>query len=204
MIQINVSALSICRTGDTYPALEGIPAMQRRRLSSIARMALNSAIQAKADTQLDYIVWASQYGDEKKTYTILEDVLQNITPSPTQFSTSVHNAVAGLYSILYQDSTISTSLSASWSEALVEAYAFLKTRATTGKALVVYYDEPLPALYSEYKAFQGFAMAAVVELDVPNLILNIENIQNDAYKFMDALNFYEYFQPLSLQEMHVW
>jgi hypothetical protein len=42
---------------------------------------------------------------------ILQDVLTHQTPSPTQFSTSVHNAIADLYSILCQDETISTSLS---------------------------------------------------------------------------------------------
>lgn len=204
MIQIKVSQLSISCAGETYPALENIAAMQRRRLSTIAKMALNSAIQSKADTQIEYIVWASQYGDETKTYKILEDVLQDMTPSPTQFSTSVHNAIAGLYSILCQDATPSTSLSATWSEALVEAYAYLKTQAINGKALVVYYDEPLPAVYTEYTAFQGFAMAALIELNEPNLMLKLDNISNVEHKFMDALNFHDFFKQTSADEMRVW
>ena len=99
MIQINISQLYISRADETVPALEKIPAMQRRRLSGIAKLAINSAIGSLNAETVDYIVWASQYGDEHKTLKILADVLQDQTPSPTQFSTSVHNAIAGLYSI---------------------------------------------------------------------------------------------------------
>ncbi|WP_445114967.1 beta-ketoacyl synthase chain length factor [Acinetobacter sp. WZC-1] len=190
MIQIKVSRLTLSCAGETYPALEYIPAMQRRRLSPMAKMALNSAIQSLADTRVDYIVWASQYGDETRTCKILEDVLQAHTPSPTQFSTSVHNAVAGLYSILCQDSTASTSLCASWSEALIEAYAFLKTASDQAQALVVYYDEPLPDIYVEHQQFQGFAVAAVIALQQPDLYLNLDALVEIEPKYQDALNFY--------------
>ena len=160
MIQINVSPLYISRADETVPALEQIPAMQRRRLSGIAKLALNSAIQSLNAESVDYIVWASQYGDEHKTLKILADVLQDQTPSPTQFSTSVHNAIAGLYSILCQDATPSTSLAASWSEALIEAYAWLKnTPKPNARVLVVYYDEALPEIYQEFQLLSGLLMS---------------------------------------------
>jgi hypothetical protein len=41
--------------------------MQRRRLSPLAKLAINAAMQTLAQ-QSDYIVWASQYGDEAKTW----------------------------------------------------------------------------------------------------------------------------------------
>ena len=44
MIQINISQLYISRADETVPALEKIPAMQRRRLSGIAKLAIYSAI----------------------------------------------------------------------------------------------------------------------------------------------------------------
>src|SRR5690606_27427156 len=106
MLQLNISRLTLSEDGDTFLALEKIPAMQRRRLSSIAKIALNSAIQSLQGIQVDYIVWSSQYGDEEKTLKILKDVLSDQTPSPTLFSTSVHNAVSGLYSIFCQDDTL--------------------------------------------------------------------------------------------------
>ena len=100
MIKINLLELQCSCIRETYPALEKIVAMQRRRLSTIAKLALSSAIQsldaaAEKGIQVDYIVWASQYGDEAKTLKILQDVLQAETPSPTLFSTTEHNEVAG-------------------------------------------------------------------------------------------------------------
>lgn len=56
-------------------ALKQIPAIQRRRLSPLAKLAPNSALNALADYDVDYIVWVSQFGDELKTLTILEDIL---------------------------------------------------------------------------------------------------------------------------------
>ncbi|MCT8090162.1 beta-ketoacyl synthase chain length factor [Acinetobacter sp. C_4_1] len=195
MLQINVSQLCISRADETVAALEQIPAMQRRRLSGIAKLALSSAIQSLNSKSADYIVWASQYGDEHKTLKILADVLQDQTPSPTQFSTSVHNAIAGLYSILCQDATPSTSLAASWSEALIEAYAWLKTATQPNpRVLVVYYDETLPEIYHEAEPFIAFAMSAMVSLEAPNLQLDIHALGNHRHKYIDAQNFYDFWQ----------
>ncbi|MGE4316429.1 beta-ketoacyl synthase chain length factor [Acinetobacter sp.] len=195
MLQINVSQLCISRADETVAALEQIPAMQRRRLSGIAKLALSSAIQSLNSESADYIVWASQYGDEHKTLKILADVLQDQTPSPTQFSTSVHNAIAGLYSILCQDATPSTSLAASWSEALIEAYAWLKTATQPNpRVLVVYYDETLPEIYHEAEPFIAFAMSAMVSLEAPNLQLDIHALGNHRHKYIDAQNFYDFWQ----------
>jgi len=195
MLQINVSQLCISRADETVAALEQIPAMQRRRLSGIAKLALSSAIQSLNSESADYIVWASQYGDEHKTLKILADVLQDQTPSPTQFSTSVHNAIAGLYSILCQDATPSTSLAASWSEALIEAYAWLKTATQPNpRVLVVYYDETLPEIYHEAEPFIAFAMSAIVSLEAPNLQLDIHALGNHRHKYIDAQNFYDFWQ----------
>lgn len=193
MIQLNVSRLYMCRADETAPALEQISAMQRRRLSAIAKLAVNSAIQALNSESVDYIIWASQYGDEQKTFKILADVLQDQTPSPTQFSTSVHNAIAGLYSILCQDATPSTSLAASWSDALIEAYAWLKTtKQPNSRVLVVYYDEALPEIYQEFQPFCGFAMSAVIGLDQPNLKLEINALAQQHHHYLDAQNFYHF------------
>ncbi len=113
----------------------------------------------------------SQYGDEAKTLNILEDVLSEQTPSPTQFSTSVHNAISGLYSILCQDATPATSLAGSWNDGLIEAYAWLKTRPEARQVLLVYYDEALPDIYIEHQPFAAFAMAAMISLAPANLML---------------------------------
>ena len=171
MMQLHVSRLNMSLVDQELSAIEHIPAMQRRRLSRLAKLALNSAMQTLATRKVDYIVWVSQYGDEAKTLNILADVLSEQTPSPTQFSTSVHNAISGLYSILCQDATPATSLAGSWNDGLIEAYAWLKTRPEACQVLLVYYDEALPDIYIEHQPFAAFAMAAMISLAPANLML---------------------------------
>ena len=189
---------------DELVALNEIPAMQRRRLSALAKLALNSAMQVLKQQSVDYIVWVSQHGDEHKTYQILADVLQQQTPSPTQFSTSVHNAIAGLYSILMQDATPSTSLSASWTEALFEAYAYLQLHAPKGRALVVYYDNPLPAIYVEHQDFTAFSLAAVLSLHQPNLMLDLQQMTQQKHKYLEAQDFQNFWQDSAQSNCYVW
>lgn len=204
MVQLNVSRLYISRADEGLPALEQIPAMQRRRLSSIAKLALNSAMTLLAQTQVSYLVWVSQYGDEHKTLNILQDALQEQTPSPTQFSTSVHNAVSGLYSILCKDAAPAVSLAGSWNDGLTEAYAWLKTAAPGSSALVVYYDEPLPEIYREHEDFSAFSLAASVTLTQPNLHMQLgADIKNQSY-YKGALEFYRFWQDNSLQQLQAW
>ena len=171
MMQLHVSRLNMSLVDQELSAIEYIPAMQRRRLSRLAKLAMNSAMQTLATQHADYIVWVSQYGDEAKTLNILADVLSEQTPSPTQFSTSVHNAISGLYSILCQDATPATSLAGSWNDGLIEAYAWLKTRPEARQVLLVYYDEALPDIYAEHQPFAAFAMAAMISLAPANLML---------------------------------
>lgn len=191
MIRINLSHVHYCDVQHSQTAIDFIPVMQRRRLSQLAKIALNNLIQSKADQPVDYIIWVSQYGDEAKTLNILKDVLQGQTPSPTQFSTSVHNAISGLYSILCHDSTPATSLAGSWSDALIEAYAWLKSsNQPDAKVMVVYYESPLPTVYQESQAFDSFSLAGIVSLQHPNLELQID--MDAPYCFEQAQQFFHF------------
>ena len=64
MMQLHVSRLNMSLVDQELSAIERIPAMQRRRLSRLAKLALNSAMQTLATQHADYIVRVSQYGDE--------------------------------------------------------------------------------------------------------------------------------------------
>lgn len=203
MVLLNVSQLTISQADGVFPALEYIPAMQRRRLSRLAKLALNSAIQTLDTHNADYIVWVSQYGDEAKTLNILEDVLSGQTPSPTQFSTSVHNAISGLYSILCQDATPATSLAGSWNDGLIEAYAWLKTRPEARQVLLVYYDEALPDIYIEHQPFAAFAMAAMISLAPANLIL-MPKQADSALAYQEALAFNAFWTNPEQTESEAW
>lgn len=203
MMQLHVSRLNMSLVDQELSAIEHIPAMQRRRLSRLAKLALNSAMQTLDTHDVDYIVWVSQYGDEAKTLNILEDVLSEQTPSPTQFSTSVHNAISGLYSILCQDATPATSLAGSWNDGLIEAYAWLKTRPEARQVLLVYYDEALPDIYIEHQPFAAFAMAAMISLAPANLMLTPKHTDaTPAYQ--QALAFNTFWTNPEQTESEAW
>ena len=203
MMQLHVSRLNMSLVDQELSAIEHIPAMQRRRLSRLAKLALNSAIQTLNTHKVDYIVWVSQYGDEAKTLNILADVLSEQTPSPTQFSTSVHNAISGLYSILCQDATPATSLAGSWNDGLIEAYAWLKTRPEARQVLLVYYDEALPEMYIEHQPFAAFAMAAMISLAPANLMLTPKHTDaTPAYQ--QALAFNTFWNNPEQTESEAW
>jgi hypothetical protein len=200
---IHVSRLNMSLVDQELSAIEHIPAMQRRRLSRLAKLALNSAMQTLDTHDVDYIVWVSQYGDEAKTLNILADVLSEQTPSPTQFSTSVHNAISGLYSILCQDATPATSLAGSWNDGLIEAYAWLKTRPEACQVLLVYYDEALPEMYIEHQPFAAFAMAAMISLAPANLMLTPKHTDaTPAYQ--QALAFNTFWNNPEQTESEAW
>ena len=203
MMQLHVSRLNMSLVDQELSAIEHIPAMQRRRLSRLAKLAMNSAMQTLATQHADYIVWVSQYGDEAKTLNILADVLSEQTPSPTQFSTSVHNAISGLYSILCQDATPATSLAGSWNDGLIEAYAWLKTRPEARQVLLVYYDEALPDIYAEHQPFAAFAMAAMISLAPANLMLTPKHTDaTPAYQ--QALAFNTFWTNPDQTESEAW
>ena len=203
MMQLHVSRLNMSLVDQELSAIEYIPAMQRRRLSRLAKLALNSAMQTLDTHDVDYIVWVSQYGDEAKTLNILEDVLSDQTPSPTQFSTSVHNAISGLYSILCQDATPATSLAGAWNDGLIEAYAWLKTRPEARQVLLVYYDEALPDIYIEHQPFAAFAMAAMISLAPANLMLTPKHTDaTPAYQ--QALAFNTFWNNPEQTESEAW
>lgn len=162
---------SWCEHGDDNAPAEpsDIDAKQRRRLSALAKYALaarQSLSQHTDLSQVDHILWCSSFGDERKTLHILQDIAADETPSPTAFATSVHNATAGLYSMLYQDDVPSSSMNVGVTEfgnALVYAYALLNSHSAS-KVLVIAADEPLPALYQTQQPEQAYAMACVLGL----------------------------------------
>ena len=203
MMQLHVSRLNMSLVDQELSAIEHIPAMQRRRLSRLAKLAMNSAMQTLATQHADYIVWVSQYGDEAKTLNILADVLSEQTPSPTQFSTSVHNAISGLYSILCQDATPATSLAGSWNDGLIEAYAWLKTRPEARQVLLVYYDEALPDIYAEHQPFAAFAMAAMISLAPANLMLTPKHT-DATLAYQQALAFNTFWNNPEQTESEAW
>ena len=138
--------------GDQVPALAEMPAMQRRRLERLGRMALQVAwrCQPDADTGLP-LVFASRHGDIARTFEMLTGLAGGEPLSPTHFGLSTHNAIAAQYSIARSltGNYLAVSASPEAAEAAVtEALALIADGA--GEVLVVVYDGPTPADYAGF------------------------------------------------------
>lgn len=129
--------------------LSYLPAMLRRRLSPLARAAVHVAWQCLGDDSQTPVIFSSVYGESDRTYGLTEAVASGESVSPAAFSLSVHNAIAGQFTIARQVTAETTCLSPSGGgvlPALLEAQGVLQ-EGHHDQVLVVFYDQPLPALY---------------------------------------------------------
>lgn len=139
--------------GCREPDVHFIPPLLRRRLDPLGRMALHVAWPCARDHEALPLVFASRHGSLERTVQLLEDLILEAPLSPTAFSLSVHNSIAGLFSICRTDRSPSTALAAgehTLGAGLLEGIGMLADGA--GKVLVVYADEAIPP---EYQPFVG-------------------------------------------------
>lgn len=97
------------------PKLAFLPLMQRRRLSSLGRVVLSTLYPlfdkyGRGNNSPSSVILASRWGDIQLTVKALEELSSEKTLSPTGFSTSVHNAIGGLFPC----SPISQEISPRW------------------------------------------------------------------------------------------
>lgn len=147
--------------GEASPALAEMPPMQRRRVESLGRMALQVAYwcQSAQDERLP-MVFASRHGDLSRTYEMLQVLARDEPLSPTSFGLSTHNAISAQYSIarhLTGNHLVVSAGAATAEAALIEAVALLADGAE--ELLVVVYDGPLPEDYRVYADEPGSSYA---------------------------------------------
>ncbi len=111
------------------------------------------------------LVYVSRHGDFGRTFGLLEELARAEPLSPTAFSLSVHNAIAGLFSVHQGLKTNITAISGSSQDvvpALLETLG--QCHASSGPVLCVFCDAPLPAIYHAYTPLpaQAYALALVV------------------------------------------
>jgi hypothetical protein len=131
------------------PDCSFLPAMQRRRLSRLARIALHVAWPLCGDDEQLPLVFASRHGETTRTYAILGDVADRQPLSPTQFGLSVHNAIAGQWSILRGQRGESSAIAGeadTFEHAMLEAATLLEQGAPA--AIVVLAEERPPEAYA--------------------------------------------------------
>lgn len=140
--------------GEGTPALPEIPAMQRRRIERLGRMAIQAACWCEdgqgADSRVP-LVFASRHGDVARSMDLLGSLAASEPLSPTGFGLSVHNAIAALYSIARGHRGNYLALAAGQATveaACLEAAGLLADGAP--EVRIVVYESPLPDVYAEF------------------------------------------------------
>ena len=137
------------------PKLAFLPLMQRRRLSSLGRVVLSTLYPlfdkyGRGNNSPSSVILASRWGDIQLTVKALEELSSEKTLSPTGFSTSVHNAIGGLFSIFAHFTGNITSMAAgenTIASALIEAKAQLVEYPLV---LVSIYEDKTPEVFDKY------------------------------------------------------
>ncbi|MCE1115949.1 MULTISPECIES: beta-ketoacyl synthase chain length factor [Pseudomonas] len=147
------------------PDVAFLPALQRRRLSHMARMAFAVGWPlAEGHAQLP-LVFVSRHGETPRTFSILSELASQQPLSPTQFSLSVHNAMIGLWSIMRGQTCEMTALAAAgdgFEQGAVEAAALLAEGAPA--VLLIVTEEQPPAAYAPCISDVPFAYAVALLL----------------------------------------
>ena len=166
------------------PDVRDIPMMLRRRLPPLARMAFRAALDVDDNRDNMHLVFASRHGDAGITPAILDDIAKDQPVSPAKFSTSVHNAIAGLYSIHTKNTAPHTMISAgqeSFAHGLLEAQAILREDRHRS-VLLVYYDIPLP------KFFDGFCNEGAASIAIALLMSTVDDTSHQKMTLTNDLS----------------
>lgn len=130
-----------------------IPKMLQRRLSLLARLVFHAAGQCLEDGEIMPVVFSSAHGEICKSLEMLKAIQAGEGLSPTAFSLSVHNAIAGLFSIAYSNSREMTVIAPGRegiAPAFIEALGLLDENGlqeNNNEVLLVFYDEPIADFY---------------------------------------------------------
>lgn len=148
------------------PDVAFLPAMQRRRLGLSARLLFETAYPL-LETENCPMVFASRDGEMNRSFELWLSLMKDGFVSPTSFGLSVHNALAGQWSMLRGDMSENTALSVHedcLEIAFIEAAAMLAEGEP--RVLVVIAEDPLLNEYDVTgvaRAPFAFAVAFLLE-----------------------------------------
>jgi len=128
--------------------LGNIPSGLKRRLTPLAKTVFSAIRPCAEGLEAMPAVFSSTHGELAKSLAMIQLLEADEEISPTAFSLCVHNAIAGLYSIVYANTSELTVLAPGaegLAAAFLEALGLLQEGAPA--VLMVLYDEPLPEFY---------------------------------------------------------
>ncbi|MDO4231754.1 MAG: beta-ketoacyl synthase chain length factor [Lautropia sp.] len=128
------------------PELGWLPAMQRRRLNTPARLMMDAMSPLLAEGEHLPVVYSSHDGEINRSLALWLSLMRGEGVSPTSFGLSVHNALVGQWSMLRQDMSESSAICVR-EEGLEAAFAEAVPMFDEGveQVMVVVTDDPAAA-----------------------------------------------------------
>lgn len=145
-------------SADAGPNLDFVPALMRRRLSPLSKALFNAVSACIKPNEQIPLVCSSMHGEIQRTVGILNDICTGNGVSPTAFSLSVHNAIAGQLSIALNNRAPMLAIAPTEQgllPALLEAAGMLNEYAE--EVVVAFFDESVPEVLT------GSVSAAAVQ-----------------------------------------
>jgi hypothetical protein len=131
------------------PEIPLVPALQRRRIDRMGRMAICSTWRVDPNGDADAYVFATPLGEVHRSVQLLSTAARGEALSPSTFASSVHNAIGAAYSIARGIRSPVVAVAAG-GETLAAAFLEAAGALSDGCASVVVtvYDEPIPDVYA--------------------------------------------------------
>ncbi|HLW70769.1 MAG TPA: beta-ketoacyl synthase chain length factor [Candidatus Binataceae bacterium] len=145
-----------------------LPPMLRRRISKVGQMAFRASY-ALSEQRTARLVFCSRHGELDRTLRVLRSLIASEQMSPTDFTLSVHNALAGLLSIIWGNTAGHTAIAAgadSFAYGLMEAVASLQAESGA-PVMLVYFDDLVPPPYDEIADSVDNCLALALLLEPP-------------------------------------
>lgn len=158
-----------CRISkEEKPDLSLVPAMQRRRLGPLARVVFASLYHCTGEERSGPVVFCSTMGEIQRTQSILENIAREQPVSPAAFSLSVHNAIAGQWSLINGNTSPMVALASvggSPVPAILEGMGML-SESSCSSVDIVLYEEKRPEFYSPFLSGPDAPMAIALRLSI--------------------------------------
>ncbi len=128
--------------------LAAVPKMLKRRFSPLAKIVQVAVALSLSNDQCMPMVLSSCHGELAKSFKMMQQIEAGEEISPTAFSLSVHNAIAGLLSMNYKN-RLQTTVLAPGEEGIAPAFIEALGLLHEGEeqVLIVFYDEPVVDFY---------------------------------------------------------
>lgn len=133
--------------GPETPPLTEVPAMARRRIEKMGRIAFQVAQWVQQEARGLPLIFASRHGDAPRSADLLTALAKGEPLSPASFAMSVHNAIGGQYSIIRQDTANVVAVA---NGLFTPEAGLLEAVTLADEALLVVYEASPHTLHAPY------------------------------------------------------